>query len=404
MAGSWGYFCSKKSVCPTKQTERNSIYHPMITEKRKECSFLCLLLGEKTFGFVFDTEISQTKKAHSFLLVVFSWFDCWLVLSVLTHSYVRIFLLQKKKESNNERKIGWFSWHKQNFVSFHLFFLFCNSFAFSFFHSFASTTTPTHVRFLFWPDSKKKTKPEFVQTKCLVLWPINHQQKKKQSWEILFPQQKHETQHTTHGRRRGWPAHLLIWGVLRVLLRHRFQCLIQHLKWSHLLFMFCIHDSKLGFKKWSSSIFNSILVIYSFQNMIDQFQNICGIWPNWFWNCFCCLTCQLTQHLTVFLSWKVVCCLFLAQVVFLWFGNNLQLFLVMVIEVRKYLLLSFHCFVDKVFLIQLVLWLVSENQKFFFWFRFKIFGPILFDLLSFKVPYFIWHSCQGLLTSDEEEQ
>ena len=41
--------------------------------------------------------------------------------------------------------------------------------------------------------------------------------------------------------------------------------------------------------------------------MIDQFQNICGIWSNWFWNCFCCLTCQLIQHLTVFLSWKVVC-------------------------------------------------------------------------------------------------
>ena len=36
--------------------------------------------------------------------------------------------------------------------------------------------------------------------------------------------------------------------------------------------------------------------------------------------------------------------------------------------------------------------------------RDSIFGPILFDMLSFKVAYFIWHSCQELSTSDEEEQ
>ena len=207
--------------------------------------------------------------------------------------YVRIFLLQKRR--------------KQNFVSFHLFFLFCNSFAFSLFTRLPSTTTPPPTLSFLTRFQKKKTG---ICSNLNVLFchpSITNKKKNKTKLRNIVSPKKHDTRHTTHRRRRGLPAHLLIWGVLRVLLRHRFQCLIQHLKWSHLLFMFCIHGSKLGFIKWSSSIFNSILVICFFQNMIDQFQNICGIWPNWFWNCFCCLTCQLTQHLTVFLSWKVVC-------------------------------------------------------------------------------------------------
>ena len=284
------------------------------------------------------------------------------------------------------------------------------SFHFTYFFSFAThllffcstekylpSTTP-HPRFLFCPDSKKKNRNLF-KPKCLVLSPSIPKKKTKVE-KYCFPK---KTRHTTHNiQEKRLTAHLLIWGVLRVLLRHRFQCLIQHLKWSHLLFMSCIHGSKPGFIKWPSSIFNSILEIRFFQNVIDQFQNICGIWPNWFWNCFCCLTCQLTQHLTVFLSWKVVC-LFWHKLCFCdWEQSSIvsgdgdwgeKIFVVV---------FSLFCWQSLFDAIGPVVGVTKS--KVLFLVRDSIFGPILFDLLSFKVAYFIWHSCQGLSTSDEEEQ
>ena len=114
--------------------------------------------------------------------------------------------VSKKKEPNTEQKKMGFRERKQNFVSFHLFFLFCNSFAFSLFTRLPSTTTPPPT-LSFLTRFQKKKKPGICSNlNVLFCTHRSPAKKKKQSWEILFPQKKHDTRRTTHGRRRGLPA------------------------------------------------------------------------------------------------------------------------------------------------------------------------------------------------------
>ena len=115
----------------------------MFVNQKKCCDKLCSKITTPT-----------THNSSLFFILLLWLFWCTLV---------RIFLPQKRKNlTRNQKNLGSFSKRKQNFVSFHLFFLFCNSFAFSLFTHLPATTTPR--AFLYDQIPKKKKKPEFVQT------------------------------------------------------------------------------------------------------------------------------------------------------------------------------------------------------------------------------------------------
>ena len=110
--------------------------------------------------------------------------------------FVRIFLLQKKKEPTKIGRVR-FVYTKLRFIS--PFFLFCNSFAFFLFTRLPSTTTPT-LSFLTRFQKKKKKTGICSNLNVLLCHPSITHKKKTKLRNIV--QKKHQKKHdhdtTTH--------------------------------------------------------------------------------------------------------------------------------------------------------------------------------------------------------------
>ena len=101
-------------------------------------------------NFLLQLESVWMCLVFSFSFFSFSWL---FVIACAVRGYS---CFKKERTQQEPKKIG-FSWRKQNFVSFHLFFLFCNSFAFSLFTRLPSTTTPPPTLSFLTRFQKKKT-------------------------------------------------------------------------------------------------------------------------------------------------------------------------------------------------------------------------------------------------------
>ena len=360
--------------------------------------------------------------------------------------FVRIFLPLCKKRKNpikDQKKMGGLSKCKQIFVSFHLIFLFCNSFA-------RNNNTSTQCK-----KKKKKKKKTGICSNPNVLFchpSITHKKKEKtKSWETSFPKKN-----TTHNTRQ----------------KERLTCLGEGEAYLPFLDLTCfgsVVETQIPESPHSTLEMGGYFCVKTKATIFSPITNARKMHPflfslmiGWYLSLFQFLFCWVQSFLGtgicsrmkpsavhVLHSWQKDG---LHKMVFehfqhhsfhllfpkpdwpipkyLWNLAKLVLELFLLLDLPTQSTFTQHSWVEKLFACSGTSCVSGDGDwgekifvvvfALFCWQNlFGTIGPVIgairskvlflvrdsiFGLLSFKVAYCIWHSCQELSTSDEEEQ